>query len=506
MESLRRAGLLEEVEEQICPLCDYQELPTLFSSRISQVSEWNALRETLEKARTDFNTRTGEMVKHISQLHALRKALIPSEVGESDWEAVDATPYNDHFENLRKTYTSANADVAQFDHWCSELLMELKSEKLTPEVEQDFGQLLKFLPHVAVQATQYAGEFKSFEDYLNTLASVDQSYEARELWLISVNNQKSLLADILWERAKASAKSELEKTRSTLLEYRQSYLEERRHDFSSEISKIWSKLREDGYSCFRQLVIPKPRGKGFPVRIEVKAILDNKIETREVDALGMLSESQINVIGIAAFITRSKLIGHRCLIMDDPVQSMDDDHFKTFAKDLVDYLCGLGFQVVLLTHNDRFARDISHYNYFRNRYVTMKIEHSRRRGIRIIEGNRRVSERLKLAEKLVDDGRFKDAWGKVRLAIERLYLVAYIAHGPKSFHPRSWADQTAEYMWGEGVSGVIRNNSPEDETRLKEILDLAASGAHDKADEGETVLRRAISDIRPLLSKLRIGG
>ena len=404
LESLRLAGLIEDVDEQICPLCNYQEMPTLAATRISQVYEWNAVRQALARAKSDFNTRKGEMVRHISHLKSIRTGLIPTEVGESDWEAVDAAQYKEQFENLRKTYTSANADVAQFDHWCSKLLKDLKSEKTIPEVAEDLDELRKHLTHVEAQAKQYAGEFKGFEEYLNGLASIDQLYAARELWLIAVNDREGLLADILWERAKESAKSELEKIRSTLREYRQSYLIERRHDFNSEISKIWSKLREDRYSSFGQIVIPEPRGKGYPVRLEVKAILDNNAERLEVDALGLLSESQINAIGIAAFITRSKLIGHKCLIMDDPVQSMDSDHFKTFANDLLAYLSDLGFQVVVLTHNDRFARDISHIHYDRSEYVTMGIAHSRRKGINISEGNRRVAERLKLAETYTDDG------------------------------------------------------------------------------------------------------
>ena len=94
----------------------------------------------------------------------------------------------------------------------------------------------------------------------------------------------------------------------------------------------------------------------------------------------------------------------------------------------------------------------------------------------------------------------------MRLAIERLYLVSYIKHGPQNFDPHSWANQGVEYMWCAGVCSIIRDHAPESETRLKEILDLAASGAHDKENEGETVLRRAIDDIRPLLNKLQIGG
>ena len=90
------------------------------------------------------------------------------------------------------------------------------------------------------------------------------------------------------------------------------------------------------------------------------------------------------------------------LVLDDPVQSMDEDHFKTFARDLISEVLDDGFQIVLLTHNDAFARDVSHYHYGRPDYVTMSVRHSRKDGSVVTEGSRRVAERLKLAEHMTE--------------------------------------------------------------------------------------------------------
>ena len=91
-------------------------------------------------------------------------------------------------------------------------------------------------------------------------------------------------------------------------------------------------------------------------------MLNDGEQQREVDALRVFSESQVNALGIAAFVTRSKLLGHKMLIFDDPVQSMDEEHFKTFAKDVLNHVLEEGFQVILLTHNDTFAKDVSYYH------------------------------------------------------------------------------------------------------------------------------------------------
>ena len=291
-----------------------------------------------------------------------------------------------------------------------------------------------------------------------------------------------------------------------MISYRQKFLEARRQRFCQSISEVWALLREDRYSGFSRIVIPEPRGKGYPVRIEVKALLDDSTSTKEVDALSVLSESQINVIGVASIVTRARMLGHRCLVFDDPVQSMDEEHFKTFAQKLLDYLYESDFQVIILTHNDQFARDIGNYHYDRDGYVTLKTVHTRKHGVKVTEGNRRVAERLSIAEKLADEGRLGEAWKTVRLALERLYTIVQDKYGPSTFDPRSWYGQSAEYMWTQGVAEIFAEQAPGNERRLKEILDFTASGVHDKSELGLTDLVNAVKDIRPLLSRLGLGG
>ena len=312
--------------------------------------------------------------------------------------------------------------------------------------------------------------------------------------------------DIKWEDAKFRAQNDLKSIRNQLIECRRQFLELQRSSFNDGIQDLWSSLRGDLYSRFRELNIPKPRGKGFPVEIEVKAELDDGQSRREVDALQVFSESQVNALGIAAFVTRSQLVGHRMLVFDDPVQSMDEEHFKTFARDVLRLLIGKGLQVVILTHNDTFARDVSYWHYDRPDYITMTVRHSRRDGCIVEEGNRRVAERLRIAEKLIDNGQADDAWKRVRLSIERLYLVTYLKHGPDNFKGESWMHQTAEFMWGSGAGEIIEGKMPGAGERLKEILDLAAAGSHDSAIRGETDLRNSVEFVRGLLSELRLGG
>ena len=200
------------------------------------------------------------------------------------------------------------------------------------------------------------------------------------------------------------------------------------------------------------------------------------------------------------------MLGHKILVLDDPVQSMDEDHFKTFARDLIPSVLEQGFQVILLTHNDAFARDVSHFHYDRPDYVTMSIRHSRSEGSVVEEGNRRVAERLTLAEHNLDQGHFDEAWKYIRFAIERLYTISYAKYGPASFKAESWQHQTAESMWNSGAREVILSRLPDSENRLKDILNMTAVGVHDTQSKGETDIRDSLTFLRKVLNDLKVGG
>ena len=337
-------------------------------------------------------------------------------------------------------------------------------------------------------------------------ASIDPDYRLRETFILCDENAIEIFETLKWERARRSAQRDLEGIRTALMDYRQQFLESRRLSFNANIKKVWDALRKDSYSSFSHINIPPPSGKGFPVSFELKANLDDAETEVQVDVLKVFSESQVNALGVAAFVTRSKLLGHTMLVLDDPVQSMDEDHFITFARDLISEVLDDGFQIILLTHNDAFARDVSHYHYGRPDYVTMSVRHSKKDGSVVEEGNRRVPERLKLAEHMVDAGKPSQAWRYIRLAVERLYTVTYIRYGPNKFNPASWQYQTAEYMWNAGVDNIVKNRLPDCADRFKDILDMTAGGVHDTKPRGETDIRDSVSFLRHALNDLRVGG
>ena len=502
-----------DARHQVCPLCNFQNTETLTSHRIRQIQQWIPLFDEERQALDAVSRAKSKLIRVLESLIDDYKNILPEVPTTTDLDPHLLQSPSELSEAVGELMTARQSASQALDHKIDAIsslarnpLANVSNARELHTMTADCLNILKRCESLYDHARIYSAAFSEVENAVGTAARRDSHYRIREAWLTCADDIAGISSDLKWEDAKLGTQRDLESMRDQLIDYRRAFLESRRSSFNVGMQAVWSELRDDRYSMFSELNIPEPRGRGFPVEIEVKALLDDSTETRSVDALQVFSESQVNALGIAAFITRSQLIGHRVLIFDDPVQSMDEEHFKTFARDVLRHLLDEEFQVVLLTHNDTFARDVSYWHFDRPEYVTMKVRHSRREGCIVEEGNRRVSERLKLAERFCDDGKVDDAWKPVRLAIERLYLVSCLKHRPGQIDPDSWARQGAEYRWNSGARDVIEGIVPGAGLRLKEILDLSSPGSHDAPTRGETDLRRSIAYVRSLLDALRIGG
>ena len=493
---LEDAGLLpssEGVGAQECPVCLSPDGPT--GARLAEVRAWSPLTTALEIARAqlEHKQRDFENGQRQSTLMAQRlKAKLPPD-HELALILNDAEPRRAR--SIRAALVTASGLTAQSDGFQAAVAAS------PPDLDVAAiraAQITKLLG-------RYRDEIQELEELAGAAARDDQGYALRERWLNLAALTSSLPPEVRWLDARKAAQKRLAAIRQGLIDMREEIIEDARSRFSIEMNKIWETLRSDTGARFSHLSIPPARGRGYKLELEVKASISDGSDARDVDALRVFSESQVNVIGIAAYVTRAKLLGHRLLILDDPVQSMDEEHFRSFAKDLLGQLVDEGYQVVLLTHSEEFARYISECHRKREEYATLTTRYSPRRGCQVDEGSRRVGERLKIARRLAEDGKLQEAWRFVRLAIERLYTLVKIDSDP-TFDPTTWRNHSAENMWQEGVGEAIRAKAGNVCDRLREILSLTAAGAHDKKATSETDVMSAIEDLRRLPTRLRVGG
>lgn len=496
LDVLVAAGLIEisGAEAQECPVCVAPD-GTLGADRIAEVRSWSPLASALENARKASAASCVSLQAEVQTLQELFGRFVVELPTESELKSMlDGLP-----PTLQSAIRTSCTDAATLADAAKNLDHSLEQVDETRPLVPGPGKEL------AVALEAFRDQMSRLEDLVGASAREETTYLARERWLSAAHSVASVSREVAWRAARRKAQARLKSIREALIALREEIIEDARETFSSQITEVWNLLRRDTGARFSQLRIPRARGRGYKLELEVKAAISDADETREVDALRVFSESQINVIGIAAYVTRSRLLGHRVLVFDDPVQSMDEEHFRSFADTLLGQLLDEGFQVVVLTHSDQFARGISQYHYHRADYMTLRARFSKRTGCQVDEGSRRVSERLKMAERLGEEGKLEEAWLRVRLGIERLYLLVKKRAEP-TFDPDSWRDATAEHMWDNGgVGTAIEREVPNAGTHLKAILDQSVVGAHDKKATSQTDLNDAIAYLRSLLAPLRIG-
>ncbi len=493
---------------QICPLCDHIDKPTLSLERINELTSDISITTELTHKNLELGKQFEILSNDFNTVLNLSKNFLPSFPSEDDFLK---NLQNSEFRFRGTVDSLSNLYIKLKNIWSQMNLNDSRVNEICDNLDSiNFSELEEIIRSQCLQCTEFIKDtrnylriFSQLEQVVSLTLEDDIVYKKMSNWIDCLESIGLLRIEMDWEISKKYAQQELKLMREKLIEFRHDILESKRFAFNEEISTIWNTLRGDRYSKFQSLYIPKSKGRGFPIEINVMAVLDDGTEEKEVDALRIFSESQINALGLSAFITRSKILGHKFIIFDDPVQSMDEEHFKTFTSGIIKKLLQDNFQVIIFTHSDQFAREIS-YNYWNhNDYATMHVRHLRKKGCQVEEGNRRVSERLRIATKLSDEGNFSEAWKYIRLAIERMYVIISLKYIPK-FDPSQWEGQTADYMWKQGTGQLIDMHKPEIKQRLKSILTMSASGTHDKLPHGETDIVNAVKDINSLLYSLQI--
>ena len=512
IQSLIDAELIgQDVASQECPLCESVE--SLEQGRVSTILSVKPATDAVSTAKVLTTKSTQTIVSRINLVEKLLVQLVPNLVADDDWQdAITKAP--SELTDVVKAAKTAIDHAAEICKAIREKLTEFKLldipayttvAEVDKHLEPVVNSIGEELGTILEAGKIVSGAIQKLETEIGNLAIDSKDYAARKIWLDLAEKREDLTKDLIWEKSKIVVQKRLEADRKFLMDVRQSTVEEKRKVFSTGMSEIWQLLRQDTYSSFKEIFIPPASGKGFDVSIQVLATLDDKIRRIDVDALKVFSESQTNVLGIAAFITRALAMGHKFIILDDPVQSMDEDHFKTMARDLLKTLLGKELQVVVLTHNDTFARNISFSHHENEKYLTQEMKHSRKNGCTVIEGNRRVSERLKLAKDRAEDGDMAEAWRFIRISLERYYTLIKTKF-EAGFDPMTWRDMTVEFMWGNGGVGVImETKGPEGcSDRLKEIYSETHASAHDKGADGLTDVINACTFIRSLFKPLGV--
>ncbi len=148
---------------------------------------------------------------------------------------------------------------------------------------------------------------------------------------------------------------------------------------------------------------------------------------KEIEAPPNFSQSQINCFGLAVYLIQATSAGDLgFVVLDDPVQSMDESHSERLKMDVIDQLMETGHQVILLTHLDIFAENLALVHRRRFPYRIEFTGYSKV-GPRIEEKPPRLKDYLDQANeyRAGNAERRRQAGGCLRRAVERIIKILY---------------------------------------------------------------------------------
>ena len=299
LEKMIQAGLIDrELAVQLCPLCAYESPATLTQQRLLAIGRWNPLVEAEKHALSKFGSEINDMKRDLQTLIQEASDTLPDlpDLDQYLKEVPDAL--RNAISTLTRVRSRIETDVRQHLDKAQLLVkVEMGHIDTLTEVEtyaSEYAACIGHLKGLPEQAEEYRQAVRSLETIVGQATSSDEEYRKRQSWLSCAKAQADVLDDFKWEKAKSAAQKDLENIRKELMKFRGEYLEGRRVSFSQGMQDVWSCLREDTYSAFSNLHVPEPKGKGFPVVLEVKATPNDGVETKKIDALKVFSESQVN--------------------------------------------------------------------------------------------------------------------------------------------------------------------------------------------------------------------
>ena len=135
-------------------------------------------------------------------------------------------------------------------------------------------------------------------------------------------------------------------------------LDEKFDELSQEILRWWNLLRPDESTSFNGI----QRGGTGRRYIDLKARLAAEPGSSPGgvlrDAVAVFSDSQLNCLGLAAFLARTVRQKTGFVILDDPVPASDGEHRACFVDNVLKELLELNVQVIILTHEYKMWKDV----------------------------------------------------------------------------------------------------------------------------------------------------
>ncbi len=339
-EVLKIPGLSSTEEAIDCPVC---ETPTaLTPERI------RSIREKV-KANAQYAKHRNEAEQLLSDLHnAASAAIMQAEAAlpqAMKWQEEERSLYQktiselptDRADSLLSPWSAALSRLQQaqenLQHEAGalqELLGDIELDNL------DEGSIKEIYKKVTQTSEAFERLIRTIEGYREVagplLGALRQEVDHRagmEGWqdLIDLcEKREDLLTWLIETTAYRETQNEIEKAIQEIDLAKAQVLDDKFYELSGEILRWWNLLRPDEPTSFHSV----QRGGTGRRYVDLKAALGSESVFR--DAVAVFSDSQLNALGLAAFLARTVREEVGFVVLDDPVPATDKEHRAYFVN------------------------------------------------------------------------------------------------------------------------------------------------------------------------------
>lgn len=363
-------------EPVTCPVCNAGELAP---ERIVELRQQLAASAGVEEAAGSLVAELRQMDADVDHLEATLQSILPSarSWSQEEWAKVaasrDAIVENDQRKPLRLDSDDSARGIVLRASAGLERLQEIRNrvKNWTVEAAANVGhrtavsdEVMKWLAEANECASTTQGEARALNELIGELHQ--ELGEKMQLAALPTGIREIL--DLLEHRETICHEQRIEAQRKRVKQRvdavgravqaaEQRLLDDRFERMASEIDRWWTSLRPDELVRFGG-VGPRASGRRYVnLTAELAASQDASPEVR--DAVAVFSDSQLNALGLAAFIARQRLLGSPVIILDDPLPGYDPDHRVTFTLNTLGELLDDGVQVIICTHDPKLAVNIA---------------------------------------------------------------------------------------------------------------------------------------------------
>jgi hypothetical protein len=236
-----------------------------------------------------------------------------------------------------------------------EQLLDVADPDITELIQRDLVMRQCLEKHASAVERSLAASDICIEDVEPKLSALS----ATDGWMVLIelsSNTELVWQAIVRQRNADGCTTRLKAAQRVIVSAIKKVLDRKLELMADEIRTWWSLMRPNELTVFDRI---SRRGSGNRYLDLTASLVPEPAGSGVIrNALAVLSNSQVNALGLAAFLARCQLLDCPAIFLDDPVPGSDREHRYTFAGSVVAKLLENGRQVIVATHDAELARTL----------------------------------------------------------------------------------------------------------------------------------------------------